>query len=595
MTKKLIPIFLFIITINGWATSRFSVYINGQKSGEIIVKRTFNKNFVITETEESLTLKRGGAIIKSKNLYKTKELKDGTPVELNFRNLEGNSSILPEFQILFKNNSAILITPMGKQSIPVNLKEVKQDYGEEITLKKMIEKGIKQASIKKFDQNILNFDKITITFKGKTKKGYKFILKSGTLNTEEERLTDKNGNILISTMNFAGMEFKVVNQKLEKKKTKTKGAEIFSPSLIKIKYFVPRGFSVSEITYKLVNSSPYDFTIIETDNQKVKILDNKSCLLTVSRVKLPLNAKPDRDENYLKSSPIINLNNKKLKEITENIRKNSKDTYSFVKNTITFVFNYIQNKNFDNVMADTDTILKEKNGDCTEHSFLATAIFRKAKIPARCVVGLVMGDNIFGYHMWVEVKLNGKWYPVDPTLNQINPDPTHIRIDEFPITPSTMKNIYKIILPLIRSLAIEPVKVKFENGKTIGNPKNFFENLFGAKNWAYDNRYFTYTLSKKEGIFKETIYLASLYSKDTRQLGINLSMFEGWEKHYNQDIKGKYVMMYEDKNKIGFAFVHNSVLIVFVAESLRPVKIEKFREFIYNKCLEVIEKCQKEF
>ncbi len=596
MIKRLLPIFLLIITLNGRATGRFSIYINGQKSGEITVKRTIKNHTVITETEEYLTLKRGISLIKSKSLFKTIESTNGVPKELSFKNIEGQTSIVPEFKVIFKEGKATVITPMGKQTLKVDLQKVKQDYGEQLVIKKMIEKNIKKTEYLKFDQNLLNFDRITAIYKGKVSKGYKFLFKSATLNTEEERIVDKNGNLLISKMTFAGLTFKVINTKLEKgKKKEIKAAQIFTPSLIKINSFLPRGFAVSEISYKLTNSKPYDFTIIETKNQKVKILSDKSCILTVKRTKLPKNIKPDNAPEYLKSSTIINLNNKKLESIVKNLKSRSKDTYSFVKNTVSFVFRYIKSKNFDNVMADTDTILREKSGDCTEHSFLATAIFRKAGIPARCVVGLVMGDNIFGYHMWVEIKANGKWYPVDPTLNQINPDPTHIRIDEFPVTPSSMKNVYKIILPLIQSLSIQPEKVVFSNGKTINNPKETFERIFHTNKWGFDKRLYMFTLSKKEGIFQEKIYLGSLYTKNPAEFQAILSIFNNKEKHYSQDIKGKYVMFFEDKNEISFAFVHNSVIIIFVAEAKRPVKIEKFREFIYNKCLGVIDRCLKEF
>ncbi len=596
MIKKILPIFLLIITLNGWATSRFSVYINGQKSGVIEIKRTFNKKQVITETKESLTLKRGTAIIKTENIYKTVEHKNGIPLKIEFKNLKGNTSVVSEYKVLFEQNRATVITPMGKQIIKVQPEKIRQDYGEEITLKKMIKNNIKKTQYLKFDQNILNFDKITAIYKGKTKEGYLFEISSSTLNIAEARIVDKDGKLLKSTLSFAGIEFKAINQKFEKNPSKkVSGAEIFSPSLVEINYFIPKGFSVSKIVYKLTNSKPYDFTIIETENQAIQLLNKKECILTVNRTNIPENATPDKDNFYLKSSSIINLENKKLTKITTALRERSKNTYSFIKNTVSFVYNYISNKNFDNIMASTDEILEKKEGDCTEHAFLATAIFRKAGIPSRCVVGLVMADNFFGYHMWVEVKLNGKWYPVDPTFNQLNPDPTHIRIDEFSPDPSSMKNIYKIILPLIQSISIKTEKIIFENGKTISNPEYFFQTLFNSYNWNFNSIYRLYYLSKKEGIFKEKIFLSSLSSKNINEIEINLTMLKNYKNHYTQDIKGKYVLFFENSKKIAFAFVHNSVIIIFVAEATRPVKIEKFRSFVYNKCIEVINRCQKEF
>jgi len=55
------------------------------------------------------------------------------------------------------------------------------------------------------------------------------------------------------------------------------------------------------------------------------------------------------------------------------------------------------------------------------------------------------------------------------------------------------------------------------------------------------------------------------------------------------------VLIFLDGNRFAFAFVHNSVLIIFVAQTERPVKIEKLKNFCYNKCIEVIDKCLEKF
>ena len=592
--KYFLPVFLLIITLNGWATGRFSVYINGHKSGEVIVKRTINKNIVVTETSEKLVLKRGTSTIETETIYLCTEKKDGTPVELKVRNTKGNTSLFPEYTVKF-GKEIKLILPQGTKTLTGQTDKIRQDYGEEILLKKMIEKGIKKLTYSKFDPTILNIDNITAEFTGKNKLGYKFKLTSAALNITEERIVDKNGKMLVSTTKFAGMEFKAVKTSLEKKEEKLAPAQVFTPSLIPLNYFLPKGYTVKSITYKLSNKSEYSFSKLGSENQKVKQIDKKSCLLTVVRAKIPENATADNDTEYLKSSRPINLENPKLNKIVATLKNRSKNTYEFIKNTLNFVYNYITIKNFDNLMADTDTILNEKKGDCTEHSFLATAILRKNGIPARCVMGLVMGDNIFGYHMWVEAKLNGRWFPIDPTFNQISPDPTHIKLGEFPDNLSNLKEVYSKVLPLIQSLSLNPIEVEFFNGKKIPMPDKFFKQLFKGEKWGFDTQYFMHYLTRKEGIFNEKIYLFSITEKDPRILARRFAMFSKWKHHYTQEIKGMQTLVFLDRNKFSFSFVHNSVLVIFVAQSTRPVKIEKLKDFCYNKCIEVIDKCRKKF
>lgn len=71
-------------------------------------------------------------------------------------------------------------------------------------------------------------------------------------------------------------------------------------------------------------------------------------------------------------------------------------------------------------------VLKQRTGDCNEHTTLYTALARAAGIPTRMAAGIVYMKNGFYYHAWPEVWLN-EWIAVDPTFNQFPADATHIR------------------------------------------------------------------------------------------------------------------------------------------------------------------------
>jgi len=78
-------------------------------------------------------------------------------------------------------------------------------------------------------------------------------------------------------------------------------------------------------------------------------------------------------------------------------------------------------------------VLKTRVGDCNEHTALYVAMARALGIPARIAVGLVYLRGAFYYHAWAEVWLEegddrGLWLPVDPTLNQLPADATHVRL-----------------------------------------------------------------------------------------------------------------------------------------------------------------------
>ena len=72
-------------------------------------------------------------------------------------------------------------------------------------------------------------------------------------------------------------------------------------------------------------------------------------------------------------------------------------------------------------------VLHTKTGDCNEHATLLTALLRAAGIPARISVGLVYIREKFFYHAWVEAY-TGQWITLDPTLDQMPADVTHISL-----------------------------------------------------------------------------------------------------------------------------------------------------------------------
>ena len=84
-------------------------------------------------------------------------------------------------------------------------------------------------------------------------------------------------------------------------------------------------------------------------------------------------------------------------------------------------------------MPTASSVLRSRFGDCSEHAWLMAALTRAAGIPARPVYGVAwLGDRerAFGYHAWVEVALDGRWWPVDPTWNQPMVDATHLKLGE---------------------------------------------------------------------------------------------------------------------------------------------------------------------
>jgi transglutaminase-like putative cysteine protease len=105
-------------------------------------------------------------------------------------------------------------------------------------------------------------------------------------------------------------------------------------------------------------------------------------------------------------------------------------------------------------------VLKTKEGDCTEHTILFTALARALGIPTKIYVGLGNIDGkAYFYHAWCAVWL-GEWVPVDPTWNQYPADVGHLKLKEGGLAE------WATVMQVVGQLAITVIEYRSVNGET---------------------------------------------------------------------------------------------------------------------------------
>ncbi len=72
-------------------------------------------------------------------------------------------------------------------------------------------------------------------------------------------------------------------------------------------------------------------------------------------------------------------------------------------------------------------VLRTREGDCNEHTYLCVALARAAGIPAVVKVGVMYTSGAFYYHAWPALHV-GRWVELDPTLGQVGVDATHLAL-----------------------------------------------------------------------------------------------------------------------------------------------------------------------
>lgn len=139
-----------------------------------------------------------------------------------------------------------------------------------------------------------------------------------------------------------------------------------------------------------------------------------------------------------------------------------------------FVAAYVTEKDLDTVLATAAEVAESRSGDCTEHAVLLSTLLRAAGIPARVVTGLVYvqqfagASDIFGYHMWSQALIGGRWVDLDAALGSAESgkdyfvDATHIALGTSALDDeqSILKEVAKIATVMGR-LKIDVVEVDY--------------------------------------------------------------------------------------------------------------------------------------
>lgn len=176
-----------------------------------------------------------------------------------------------------------------------------------------------------------------------------------------------------------------------------------------------------------LDNAEFDWSDVNNERQIFK--DN---IITVTKERKPYKLEyniPYSDDDielkkYLAPEFNIQSDDKEIIEKAREITGNTRSPIAVAEKMMKWVYSNLEKQPVVSIPSALD-VLKTKSGDCNEHATLLTALLRAAGVPARISVGLVYLRGSFFYHAWVEVY-TGQWITIDPTLNQMPADVTHI-------------------------------------------------------------------------------------------------------------------------------------------------------------------------
>ncbi len=138
--------------------------------------------------------------------------------------------------------------------------------------------------------------------------------------------------------------------------------------------------------------------------------------------------------DYLKATLAVESEAPEIVAKAREIAGAETDAYATAKKVVAWVGAHMKKEYGASADRATD-VLRQMRGDCTEHALLSVALLRALGIPARRVDGVVYVPSADGvpalyWHEWVEAYVGSTWTQLDPTLNQLVADATHLALGE---------------------------------------------------------------------------------------------------------------------------------------------------------------------
>jgi len=244
--------------------------------------------------------------------------------------------------------------------------------------------------------------------------------------------------------------------------------DIAFSTVIKPNIDFDRPQEVQKVTFKLSGVSPdkiKDFPF-DDGSQKIEefgkdyvIIQTNSQIFSEKEA-VPFPVKEEELGMYLKPTSFCEADDPDIQRVAKEIVGEEKNSWRAAKK----ISEWVKNKmtpNYDVGFATAKETLKNRKGDCSEHTVLTVALCRASGIPSRAAVGIMFARGIFAYHMWPEVYvgrwigLDSKWLAVDKKSGEYYTDATHIKFGRSLLDEDIFKEMAQAVSEIVGQLKLE--------------------------------------------------------------------------------------------------------------------------------------------
>lgn len=277
---------------------------------------------------------------------------------------------------------------------------------------------------------------------------------------ESQDYIDADGAVLRTTVSLGFLSLTMEQADRELVKAQRPAPELMAATLITIDKPIDKPRRLKRARYRVSTIKGELPDLLETPRQS---FERQSPTTGVITVDLRKGAAGKGAAPEVTHSSMIDGNDEAVVALTTEALAGAGDDKTARAETLRrAVYDLIEQKNLGVGFASAGDVARTKTGDCTEHAVLLAAMLRADGIPSRTASGLmyvpIFGDSrqVFGFHMWTQAWIDGRWVDLDAVLPSDAPfDATHITLATSDMDDGEAINSLVALVPLIGNLNLE--------------------------------------------------------------------------------------------------------------------------------------------
>lgn len=281
--------------------------------------------------------------------------------------------------------------------------------------------------------------------------------------------TDRKGDTLKSRIAAMNMETVRATKALALKKLEEVDLDLLWDLAVKVQRRLPDAHGSERIRYRVqLESDDPAKVFVSGVSQQVKSTGPHTAELTVYALRsgrpggnpdAPDDPPGDEDRQ---PNNLIQSDDPNIVVMAKKAAAAEEDPWKVALALEQYVGELIELKDYSQAFATAAEVAQKPVGDCTEHAVLLAALARARGIPARVAVGLVymQGTGSFGYHMWNEVYVDGRWIPIDATLGRGGIGAAHLKLAHSSLKGASAYSSFLPVIQVIGRLKVEVLEVE---------------------------------------------------------------------------------------------------------------------------------------